>query len=185
MIPRFLATFLAACVVLAAPLTAAPKKLQVDHAASKVGFVAKATMHSFEGWIAKWDLELTLPEGADLPDVVVFKGDGATMTTDHTKRDEEMHHWMEHDKIPAVEFRLTKFSGTPAARIAEGDLLLHGVTVPISFPITLARDGAKLTVTGEAVVDVTKFGLSQFRKFGMLTVATEVKVSLSVTGTLE
>jgi polyisoprenoid-binding protein YceI len=185
MIPRFLLTVLAACAFIIAPLHAASQELQVDHAASKVGFVAKATMHSFEGWIEKWDLELTVPEGAELPDVVVFKGDGATMTTDHKKRDEEMHRWMEHETKAPVVFRLTKFSGTPDARIAEGELTLHGTTTPISFPITLRRDGAKLTVTGDAVVDVTNFGLSQFRKFGMLTVDTQVKVSLSVTGTLE
>ena len=182
---RLLALLLVAAAVAAAPLSAATQKLKVDHAASKVGFVAKATMHSFEGWIATWDLELSLPEGAELPDVVIFKGDGATMTTDHEKRDAEMHHWMEHESKPAVEFRLTKFSGTPAARVAEGDLVLHGVTVPVSFPVSLKREGAKLTVTGDAVVDVTKFGLAQFRKFGLLTVDTEVKVSFSVTGKLE
>lgn len=185
MIPRILAFALTACALVVAPLTAAPQKIQVDHAASKVGFVAKATMHSFEGWIETWDLELSVPEGADLPDVVVFKGNGATMTTDHTKRDAEMHHWMEHDKLPDVEFRLTRFSGTATARVAEGDLILHGVTVPISFPITMTREGAKLTVTGDVVVDTAKFGLPQFRKFGMLSVATEVKVSFSVTGKLE
>jgi len=185
MIPRFLTFALAACALVGAPLAAAPQKLQVDHAASKVGFVAKATMHSFEGWIESWDIELSVPEGAELPDVVVFKGNGATMTTDHTKRDAEMHHWMEHDTLPDVEFRLKQFSGTATARVAEGDLVLHGVTTPISFPVTLTRDGAKLTITGDAIVDTAKFGLPQFRKFGMLSVATEVSVSFSVTGKLE
>jgi len=185
MIPRFLAFVLAACALIASPLAAAPQKLMVDHAASEVGFVAKATMHSVKGRIESWELELSMPEGAELPDVVVFKGDGATMTTDHKKRDEEMHHWMEHATQPAVEFRLTKFSGTAAARVAEGDLALHGVTVPVSIPVTLRREGEKLTVTGEAVVDVTKFGLPQFRKFGIMSVAPEVKVSFSVTGKLE
>ncbi len=182
---RTLASLAATLTIALAPLAAAPQKLQVDHTASKVEFVAKATMHSFEGWIEKWDLELSMPEGAELPDVVVFKGDGATMTTDHTKRDGEMHHWMEHEKLPAVEFRLKSFSGTSAARMAEGDLVLHGVTVPVSIPVTLKRDGAMLTISGAITVDTTKFGLPQFRKFGMLSVDPEVNVKFSVTGKLE
>lgn len=182
---RRLLCWFAASALATAPLAAAPQKLLVDHAASKVAFEARATMHSFDGWIDSWDLDLRMPDGGELPDVVVFKGNGLTMTTDHKKRDEEMHHWMEHDKLPDVEFRVKSFSGTPAARVADGDLTLHGITMPISIPVTLKREGDALTVTGEVVVDTSKFGLPQFRKFGMLSVDTEVRVNFTVTGKLE
>jgi polyisoprenoid-binding protein YceI len=184
MTARLLASLTAACM-LAVPTFAAPQTLQVDHAASRVGFEARATMHAFQGWIETWDLQLTMPDGAEEPDVVVFKGNGMTMTTDHRKRDVELHHWMEHAAHPDVEFRLKSFSGPPTARIAQGDLMLHGVTQPISVPIVLKRDGTSMTVSGEVTLDTTAFGLPQFRKFGMLTVGTDVKVSFSVVGKLE
>ena len=177
--------WVAAFAVLAAPLTAAPRKLRVDREASKVQFVAKATMHSVEGWIEDWDLEVTVPEGSALPDVAVFKGNGMSMTTDHKKRDTEMHQWMEHVTLPAVEFRLKQFTGTASGRVAEGDLTLHGVTMPVSVPVTMECDRHALTVAGEVVIDTSKFGLPHFRKFGMLTVDTRVTVRFSVRGTFE
>ena len=185
MTSRALIPWLLAGALAAAPASALAANLEVDHAASTVAFSAKATMHSFDGQIKAWDLELSLPDGAELPDRVVFRGDGLTMTTDHTKRDAEMHHWMEHDAFPAVEFRLTRFSGTPEARIAEGDLALHGVTRPVAIPIRLQREGDKLTVTGEVTVNTAEFGLPQFRKLGMLTVSQDVRVSFTVVGALK
>lgn len=185
MISRLLLVPALAGLLAALPLAAASQKLKVDYAASKVGFVGHATMHSFDGWIDAWELDLTMPEGADLPDVVVFRGNGLRMTTDHKTRDAEMHEWMEHDKLPDIQFRVKSFSGTPQARVADGELTLHGVTMPLSIPITLKHDGATLTVNGETVVDTSKFGLRQFRKMGLLSVDTEVKVTFFVTGKLE
>src|SRR5262245_28608847 len=57
MFTRPVVTVFVACVLIAAPCTAATRKLHVDQAASKVGFVGEATMHSFKGWINSWELE--------------------------------------------------------------------------------------------------------------------------------
>jgi len=185
MILRLLTSVIVAGALTSGPLCAAAQKLRVDPAASKVEFVARATMHSVEGRISAWQLELTMPDGAALPDSAVFTGDGLSLTTDHEKRDVEMHHWMEHDRLPTITFRLSGFSGTAPARVAVGTLVIHGVSLPVSFPVTITRDDARLTIAGEAVLDTTKFGLPVFRKFGLLSVDPEVKVKFSVTGTLE
>lgn len=176
---------LAAWAFAAGPLHAASQRLQVDRTASRVEFAARATMHTVEGRMEAWELDLQVPEGSDLPDVAVFTGNGASMTTVHAKRDAEMHHWMEHERLPEVVFRLTRFTGSPEKRVAEGELTLHGVTLPIAVPVTLKRDGATLSIDGETTLDTTRFGLPQFRKFGMLTVAPEVKVVFHVSGKLE
>lgn len=185
MIPRLIAVLLASSALAVASAHAASHRLKVDHAASKVEFSSRATMHGFTGSIESWELDLRITDGAELPDVVVFTGNGASMTTAHGKRDAEMHHWMEHDKFPDVQFTLLRFSGTPEARVAEGELTLHGVSLSVAIPVTLERHGNSLTVSGGTVLDTTRFGLPQFRKFGVLTVAPEVKVSFHVTGDLE
>jgi len=183
--PRNLLAPLLAAACLCAPLAAAPLQLKVDTSASTIHFTADATLHSFEGWMRSWHLALSMPEGAELPDSVVLKGDTRSLTTVHEKRDKEMHHWLEDEKLPDLVFRLSRFSGTPEARVAEGELTLHGSTVPVAFPVQVQRDGSRLTISGQAQLDTRQFGLPQFRKFGLLSVDTEVRIDFKVTGVLE
>jgi polyisoprenoid-binding protein YceI len=178
---RFLPPFL----ILALPIAGASQKLAVDPEASSVTFVGHATGHSFHGSVTHWTLDLTVPDGADIPDKAVFTAKVLDLTTDHKKRDEEMMHWIEPEKADNIMFELTEISATDEGQEAEGKLMLHGIELPITIPIQITRDGNTLTVSGEVVVDHQLWGLPKIRKFGLLTVAPEVDVAFNVSGTLE
>jgi polyisoprenoid-binding protein YceI len=177
--------FLPFLLLAALPVAAASQKLTVDYAASSVTFATRATGHTVHGILPKWSLDLTVPDGSDVPDMVVFSANVSDMTTDHKKRDAEMMHWIEPDAHPSLKFELTTISKTGDGYEAAGNLSLHGVTLPITMPVQIEREGGQLTVIGEATIDHQLWGLKQIKKFGLLTVAPEVAITFTVSGTLE
>jgi polyisoprenoid-binding protein YceI len=172
-------------LILALPLSAAPQKLTVDPSASSVTFIGHATGHAVHGSLANWQLDLTIAEDSDIPDMAVFSANVADLTTEHKKRDAEMMHWIEPEKGAEIRFELTEISPAGDGHEAKGKLVLHGITLPIAIPVQINRDGNNLTLTGEVVIDHQLWGLPKIRKFGLLTVAPEVDVAFTVSGTLE
>jgi polyisoprenoid-binding protein YceI len=66
---------------------------------------------------------------------------------------------------------------------ATGDLTLHGITRPISFPVTFSNIGSRHTVDGTASIDHREWGLKIIRKFGVLKVDPTVKVTVHLEAT--
>lgn len=178
---RFLPLFL----LLAPAVAAAAQKLTVDYAASSVAFAVRSTGHTVHGTLPKWSLDLTVPNDSNIPDTAVFSANVSDMTTDHKKRDSEMMRWIEPDEHPGLKFELTAISETDNGYQAAGNLTLHGVTLPISMPLRITRDGDQFTVNGDATIDHQLWGLEQIRKFGFLTVAPEVTITFTVSGKLK
>lgn len=173
--------------ILVAPLTAASHQLQVDPAASKVTFDARVNIgiDSFTGTVDAWTLDLTMPETGDLPDKAVFTCDVLAMKTGKDKRDAKMREWLEQDTFSTVRFAMTAIRRTASGIEADGELTIHGKTRPITIPLTIARQDATLTVSGEVTVDYQDFDLKVVRMAGFVTVKPEVKVAFIVTGTLK
>lgn len=175
----------AAFVAASATLGAAPRQLVLDPAASQVTFAVHATVDSFVGTVPAFTLDATIPDGAELPDHAVFSTAVTALKTGKDARDREMLRWLESEKFPQLVFTLRALTPDNGNFRADGDLLLHGVTKPISVPVTIERAGDRLTIRGDAVVDHRDFGLKVIRKFAMLTVRPEVKVAFAVTGNLQ
>lgn len=176
-------TLTLAILFCAAEVPAAEAIVAVDQTASHIDISVKATVDSFVGKLATYTPSVTIDRvtGAILAARLSFHFDA--VKTGNEKRDREMHVWQDTAKFPEGEFILTSL-GAPAGGklIVLGRLTLHGVTHDLSFPVTVAREGAALTVEGEASVDTRWFGLPIIRKFAVLKVDPVVVVRFQLVG---
>lgn len=62
-------------------------------------------------------------------------------------------------KYPTVEFKSTKVAGAAGKMTLTGELTLHGVTKPVSFPVEVKADDKQVTATGKATIKQTDFGM--------------------------
>ena len=86
-----------------------------------------------------------------------FTVDVASITSDQSRRDNQFRgNIMETDTFPTASFTLTQaveLTGVPAegevvTATVTGDLLLHGVTQPVTFDLQAFVSGGKITATG-------------------------------------
>jgi polyisoprenoid-binding protein YceI len=168
-------------------LVAGPLKLKVDPAASSVTFDVRVNVGagSFTGTVENWTLELVMPENGDLPERAVFAAEVTALKTGKDKRDQHLREWLESASNPTVRYEMKAIRRTEAGVEAEGELTIHGKTQPLTMPVSLEREGEKLTVKGEVTIDTRKFDLEIIRLAGVITVKPEVKIAFVATGTLE
>ena len=174
-----------AASLLAVAGSAAEAPLTIDLAASRVDIAVKATVDSFVGKLSDYVATITVdPEtGAVITSKVNFHF--SDVKTGNEKRDREMNEWQQTDKFPEGNFSLDSLtSASPGKFAVRGRLTLHGSTHELSFPAAIARDGANVTVDGEAVVDTRVFGLPVIRKFAVLKVDPLVVVRFHLAGRL-
>lgn len=177
-------------VVLSASLAleaeAASRRLVVDHAGSTVTFFVRPTVDSFVGTVENWEANVTVPDGTRLPDNAEFSTTLGELKTGKDARDREMLHWLDEASHPHLKYHLTAINqSADGSTEAAGELTFHGVTMPVTIPLTITDEGGTYTVVGEVTIDYQDFGLKIFRKFAILSVRPEVKVSFTVTGTLQ
>ncbi len=98
-------------------------------------------------------------------DVVV---DMATLTTDNDRRDASMRSQsLETDTFPTATFTLTtpiELAATPAegetvSVTAVGDLTVHGVTLPVEFPLEAQWTGTTIVVVGQLPILLSDFAI--------------------------
>ncbi len=81
-------------------------------------------------------------------------------------------------EFPEASFQSTsiKAEGEPGSYMVTGDLTLHGVTKPISFPATVSMDGDKLSLTTSFKFDRTEWGIN----FDPNQVARDVSITVAI-----
>ena len=163
-------------LALAGRAAAAEKPLTIDAAQSRVDIVVKASMDSFTGQLNRYEATLTADaEGKIAGFRLAFQF--LDITTGKESRDKAMHKWQETDKHPDGTFVLASL--TPAAEggfTAFGRLTFHGVTRELKFPVTIARDGPRYAIDGEAALDTREFGLPVIRMLALLKVDPIVRI---------
>lgn len=186
---RFFTLLLAAAAgVFPGALRAGPLHLKVDSAASSVTFDVRVNvgLDSFVGKVDNWTLDLTMPAQGDLPDRAIFTVDALGLKTGKDDRDKEMLRWLENEKFPAVRYEMKAIRKSASGGLeADGELSIHGKTQTVTFPLSIERKEATLTVRGGVTVNYTTFDLKIIRKFGFLSVKPEIKIAFLATGTLE
>jgi polyisoprenoid-binding protein YceI len=190
----FGALWLAACLLPAgARLVGAegglPQRLVLDPAASQVGFVLGATLHSVKGSfrVDRGVIGFDPDAGAANGRVVV---DARSADTGSDGRDRKMHRdVLESERFPEIVFlpaRLAVARRTPDEADVEisGTVEIHGVREPLSIPATLRREGDRVRIQGRFSVPYVEWGMRDYSNF-VLRVAPSVDVSLDLAGRLE
>jgi polyisoprenoid-binding protein YceI len=159
--------------------------LSVDQAHSQVDVAVKATMDSFTAHLENYTASIAVDPETRRPVSATVSFKFADVKTGKTARDEEMHKWQETAKFPDASFVMTAFTAANDGRYtASGTLQLHGVSLAISFPVSLRSDGVLWAIDGDAPLDTRDFGLPVFKKFGLLKVSPDLKVRFHIQGTL-
>ena len=89
-------------------------------------------------------------------------------------------------RYPTITFEsdqvsLQKRSADGLALRVDGRLTLHGVTKPVSLPVTVRLDGNRLTASGQATVRQSEFGIRPVTAAGgTVRVKDEVGVTFSI-----
>lgn len=179
------------CVVLAVAaaggLSAGSLLLETDATASSVNFDVRVNIgvDSFTGRVDRWMLELAMPAEGVLPERVDFTADVSALQTGKDARNEKMRDWLEYETHPQIRFHMTTARETASGIECDGELTIHGVTRPLTIPVTITRNDDALTVRGAVAIDYRDFDLKVIRMMGFLTVKPEVRVEFVVSGALQ
>lgn len=91
---------------------------------------------------------------------------------------------LDRDRFPEITVRSVQITGTDSAALATVRVTLHGVSEDVTAPITVERDGARLTVTGALEIRLTDFGITPFSVLGGgLQVQDLIKVRFRIVAT--
>lgn len=100
-------------------------------------------------------------------EAATITADMTALTTDDSRRDGRARDALETDQFPEATFVLTSpidlgaeaTSGQPVAVEAPGDLTIHGVTKPVTFPLDAQLVDGTIVVTGTLDVVFADYGV--------------------------
>lgn len=181
--PAFLAALLAFCSLPAA-LPAIETPLIVDKQQSSIDYSVTATIDSFVGKLANYELELANdPAATGKITRAELRFRFMDLRSDNSKRDQQMREWQNTEQFPECVFTLTALepAATPGRFTARGQFVFHGMTRDLVFPVSVSstEDGLHV-IDGDARIDTRDFGLPIIRKFGLLKVEPVVTIKLHV-----
>lgn len=148
-------TLLALPVAAAAPAANAPT-WTVDKATSSVSFEGVGDGSPFTGKFSAWDAKIHFDPAqlaASGAEVTIDTGSAAT---GDASKDGELpgSNWFSTAAFPNATFTTTAISSTgPNAYVAEGNLTIRGMSVPVKLPFTLSINGNKADMAGSVVID--------------------------------
>jgi polyisoprenoid-binding protein YceI len=196
-----LTAFVLAASLISGPIAAArpaPKKAEAaaaaapvpvwkaDKAASRLGFTGTMNGQAFKGGFRKWDMFVRFdPKRLDESRVNVLI-DTASAYAGDPSRDEALPtaDWLAVSTFPRAIFSADRFKALGGGRYqAMGTLAIRNVRRPVRLPFTLAIKGDEATMRGQLTIDRTTFGVGQGQFATGDTVATSVRIEVSVSAT--
>lgn len=183
-----LAAAAAIATLAAAPLVAAPHAPLwiVNKQASRLGFAGAMNGQAFSGLFRRWDARIQFDPKALATSSVTAVIDTASVATGDSTRDEALPttDWFAVSVFPRAVFSASQFKDLGGGRyLAIGTLLIRNVRRPATLPFQLAINGQQATMRGEMTIDRTSFGVGQGQFATGDTVATGVKVQISLSAT--
>jgi polyisoprenoid-binding protein YceI len=120
--------------------------------------------------------------------------DLTTLRSDQSQRDQYIKDsTLQTRRFPTAEFVPTKATGAPLPLPANadmkftlfGDITIHGVTKSVTFAITAARVGSKLTVTAtaEPAWKFADFGMTVPRVASVLSIEDDIRLEVALVAT--
>lgn len=158
------------------------QKYKTSEAGSKVHFIIKNFGISTGGDLSglKGDINF-LPANVSASSFNVSV-DVKTIDTDNDTRDEHLksREYFDSEKYPEIKLLSTKISTTSKTKSGwyffTGNLTIHGITKPISFPFTAIQKGSDYLFTGSVTINRLDFGVGS----SSAVLSNTVKISLSV-----
>ncbi|NJM38235.1 MAG: YceI family protein, partial [Akkermansiaceae bacterium] len=156
--------------------------LDVDEGNSRIQVDAKATGHGFTGTLEKFTCKAAGDKTTNKPEALSITWDFTDLKTADVKRDAEMIKWLGGGK-PKGSFSFVKaWDEKPEGGKAQGTLTINGVSKTISFPYTVAREGANMTIDGRVTIDYKTFGLEMIRSMMVMTVDPKLVIRFHIVG---
>ncbi|TKD08964.1 YceI family protein [Polyangium fumosum] len=148
-----------------AATTATTETLDVDAAASTVGFIGSKVTGKHEGKFEKIAGKITLADGKAEGGRISFEVETASVKTDAADLDKHLKNadFFDVEKFPKATFTSTeiKAGGTNGAtHTVTGDLDLHGVKKSITFPVTITIAADAATGTAEFSINRKDFNIT-------------------------
>ena len=157
--------------------------LSVDQTHSTINVAVKATSGSFTGHLANYAIESRIDTALSTVSTLVMHFRFSDIRTGEDSRDKKMNSWQQSEKFPEASFTLSKvIAGSNGQSTAIGQLVLHGVTRDITFPLTIKADHGHYAFDGEAVVDTSAYGLPIIKMMGFLKVDPLVHIQFHLVG---
>jgi Uncharacterized conserved protein len=150
------------------PAFAAEIPLTVDFERSRIEYHVTDVSGGFSGKLVAYTLDLSLdpatPGGLGRAELRFRFTD---LRSGVNKRDQAMRDWQNTEQFPECVFTLTALEPTQQADrfTARGQIIFHGHSRDLIFPVTIHRDGTQVYTEGEARLDVRDFGLKPQRRY--------------------
>jgi polyisoprenoid-binding protein YceI len=168
----------------------------VDPSHSTVEFVVRHLMISkVRGRFAKFEGQVELAPGSDLPQAVKATIDVASIDTREEQRDAHLRSadFFEAETYPTIAFESTRVEGSPAEFRVYGNLTIHGVTKEVVLTGSFEGRGAdpwggqRVAYEAHTTINRKDFGLTwnAALETGGVVVSDEVRLELAVEGVLQ
>ena len=89
---------------------------------------------------------------------------------------------MKPAEFSEITFQLDSYEASSGGATASGALTIQGVSMPVSFPISLTPSGAGVAIAGEVGIDMTEYGVEPpVVLLGLLRVGPEIRIQFEGT----
>lgn len=171
---------------LAVGAVAAERPLAIDPDYSVVEVEVHALMRDFHARLARFQAYIALDSVDGTVSAATFDFDWADLLTGNPARDRELLRWVDHARFPAGRFHLHGIERAADGTVrAHGELMLHGVTHEISFPVTILADHDLISLDGAAELDFRDYGLPPVRRFHIRLVKPSLLVRFHLQGRVD
>lgn len=164
----------------------APALWVVDKPASRLGFAGAMNGQAFTGTFRRWDARIQFdPKSLGTSNVTAIIDTGSAITGDQT-RDEALPtaDWFAVQTFPRAIFSASQFKALGGGRYqAMGTLAIRNVRRPVVLPFTLTIKDDHATMRGVLTIDRRIFNVGQGQFATGDTVATNVKIEVSLSAT--
>lgn len=158
----------------------------VNKAASSIVFKSNFDGEDFQGKFNSWDAQISFdPKNVAAAKVTATVNTASAQTGD-ASRDESLPtgQWLDVAKFPKATFTSTSWKDMGGGKYqVAGNFTLHGVTQPMTLPMSIVIAGNTAKANGVVSIDRSKFGVGggQFRTADTVPFGVQVVIAITAT----